>query len=366
MIATWLVFAMIVATILALAARGMEAVCRRLAVPTRWVWIGALALTVGVVLLAPFRSQAGDIGGMTPGRTHDGMAALRSAFTVPVAAAAAAIARDAPGMMSHWLAVAWITTSSGLFTLVLLVHHRVRRISRGLPFARLHGMSVRLSPTGGPMVTGLVLPEIVVPQWLLGRTAEEQRLVLAHESQHVQARDPLLLALGWLAAVLLPSIPAVWWMLSRLRLAVEVDCDQRVLGGGRADVRSYGDLLIALQGEPSGLRMPVPGLTARPSHLHHRLLAMTTHQAPQPLLRSFPLALLAGLALVVACDARLPTAIDPPGIEEVALLAGRSIPTRHQVGELVTGVIDSTVSVVMTRVLGGRGLRVGLPDPDSH
>ena len=57
-----------------------------------------------------------------------------------------------------------------------------------------------------------------------------------HEREHQRARDPLLLHAAAVGALVMPWNPAVWWMLSRLKLAVEMDCDARVFArDGPAD-----------------------------------------------------------------------------------------------------------------------------------
>ena len=81
----------------------------------------------------------------------------------------------------------------------------------------------------GPAVIGFWRPEIVVPKWLLCADQHVMRLALAHESEHVRARDPLLLLAGTVAIVLLPWNLPLWWQWRRLRLSIEVDCDARVL-----------------------------------------------------------------------------------------------------------------------------------------
>ncbi|MGZ6640165.1 MAG: M56 family metallopeptidase, partial [Solirubrobacteraceae bacterium] len=70
-----------------------------------------------------------------------------------------------------------------------------------------------------------------------------QRLVIAHEAEHVAARDTLVLGIACVVVAAMPWNPVVWYMLSRLRLAVELDCDARVLRAGAAPL-SYGALLI--------------------------------------------------------------------------------------------------------------------------
>ena len=51
-----------------------------------------------------------------------------------------------------------------------------------------------------------------------------------------------MLALAQLALLVMPWNLALWWQIRRLRVAVELDCDARVLRSG--DVRFYGDLLL--------------------------------------------------------------------------------------------------------------------------
>lgn len=41
----------------------------------------------------------------------------------------------------------------------------------------------------------------------------------------------------------MPWNPALWWIVRRLRLAIETDCDRRVLHAG-TDVHAYGVLLL--------------------------------------------------------------------------------------------------------------------------
>src|SRR5438270_554238 len=83
--------------------------------------------------------------------------------------------------------------------------------------------------------------------------------------------DSLLLAGGCLAIALVPWCVAVWYMFSRLRLAVELDCDARVLRAGAAP-QSYGSLLIDVAEQVSDFRIGATALVAGPSHLQRRLM----------------------------------------------------------------------------------------------
>ena len=92
--------------------------------------------------------------------------------------------------------------SAAVLALAAVTVLRARRARRGWPLADVAGAHVRVSPRVGPAVLGIVRPEVVVPEWLLEAPAEEQRLVVLHEREHVRARDPLVLAAGCLAVAL--------------------------------------------------------------------------------------------------------------------------------------------------------------------
>jgi hypothetical protein len=166
-----------------------------------------------------------------------------------------------------------------------------------------------VAPNVGPVVIGVVRPEIVVPRWLLARAPHEQRMVVAHEAEHVRARDTLLLGAGCLVVAAMPWNPLVWYMLSRLRLAVELDCDARVLGGGAAPL-SYGSLLIDVAASNSGARLGAPALADDSSHLKQRIMAMHATRPRFAIARAGAFGALALAALLAACEAKMPTSAD--------------------------------------------------------
>src|SRR5204863_5446483 len=119
---------------------------------------------------------------------------------------------------------------------------------------------------------------IVVPRWVLDRSRDEQRLILAHEAEHVRAGDPILLGAACALVALMPWNPAAWIILSRIRLAIEIDCDARVLRGG-VSPQAYGSLLVDVAEHASPLRFAM-ALSDRSSHLHQRILAMSPRSVP--------------------------------------------------------------------------------------
>ncbi len=311
--------------LLALAAYGAESALRAATRPTRWAWVGALVMLVVLAALAPMRGMAERVTNaplLLPAATTATniivaptglLATLGNSWQEFTAAAT----RTAQQGWSVWhatvpvgtdrvLLTAWLIASVALLVAFAAVHLRFQRRRAQWPVGTVHGTTVRIASDVGPAVIGVTKAEIVVPQWLLTRDAREQELVLAHEREHVRLHDPLLLAIAQATIVLLPWHPAVWWMASRLRLAVELDCDRRVLQRG-ASARDYGTLLIDLTDHRTGFGAALPAFSCTPSHLERRLIAMTPKPLRYPLVRALSTGALASLALLAACEAKLPT-----------------------------------------------------------
>jgi hypothetical protein len=79
----------------------------------------------------------------------------------------------------------------------------------------------------------------------------------------------------------MPWNPAMWYALRRLRTAIEVDCDRRVL---RAfpDVRRYGALLVDVARRAVGSSLAVAGFSERAAPLARRIQAMTASVGRRP------------------------------------------------------------------------------------
>ncbi|HXC25971.1 MAG TPA: M56 family metallopeptidase [Gemmatimonadaceae bacterium] len=264
---------------------------------TRWIWIGALLLVVGPLGLQlkdiNFRSSHAPIPIIQPGGTGYVSAEERE-HTRPSNVYAfddqTLVPRRPPPIITvagHRvfilpdidLALAWGTLSVIATLFLTVMYLQFRRIRRRWPIGTLEGVRVRIAPDGGPVVIGLWHPEIVIPQWLLGRSADEQRAVLAHEQEHIHARDHWVLAAACGVVALVPWCPWVWWMVSRLRLAIELDCDARVMRRGVAP-QTYGSLLIDVAERGSGLPVRVLALADSGSHLKRRLRRIGPHRLP--------------------------------------------------------------------------------------
>lgn len=315
-----LLYVALVLTLAAAMGWALEAVLRQLGRPSRWAWLAASVAALVLIgraatgmstepAAASYVRIALPAASKVASSERSALQAVRDVIAMSataVGSVADAVVRTVPPGVASLVVLLWLATSLLALVMLVFVHLRLRRSRRHWAEAELFGTRVRIAPDVGPAVIGVVRPQIVVPHWLLGRSTNEQRLVLAHEREHLGARDHLLLVAGSFVVALVPWHPAAWWMLSRLRLAIELDCDARVLRGG-VPARTYGTLLIDLADRCTGFQVGATALADEGSHLERRLLAMKTNSTKRSLLRAGVLGSAAALALLAACEAKVPT-----------------------------------------------------------
>jgi TonB-dependent SusC/RagA subfamily outer membrane receptor len=355
----WMVYAALVGLLVAAAAAAMERLARLAQQPTRWVWTGATVVAIGLAAIAPYRmaSPTPSIGPIAPVTSSATVnvapdtwwSTMRRVLTdarefvdAPFLMGTAALHRRLPLSADAFVFGAWLVVSGGLAILGLAVHARFRSGLRRWPLADVHGTRVRVSPTTGPVVIGIARPEIVVPRWMLDRPASEQAVIIAHEAEHVRARDGLLLAAACGAVAVMPWNPALWYMLSRVRLAVELDCDARVLRGGVAP-KTYGTLLIDVAEQALPLRVTATALADDLSHLHKRILAMKPQTPRFAFIRGGAAAVIAAAGVLAACEAKIPTAAD---IQKMDVASAEKRATALRIASLV----DSTTRYIVDSV----------------
>lgn len=309
MIAAWMLYAILVGTLLSAAALVLERAAALLGRGRRWVWATAIAGSIGLPLVT--RLGVSPLGGAGEGARllpAGAVRAVRFAFE-PITTAGTAAGSPVPPLDAG-IAVAWALASLVLLMWFLrgqlaLARER-RRWERAADESLATDAPVRLTDDFGPAVVGLHHGEIVLPRWCLELSPIERELVIAHETEHLRGGDVRLLLAGRLAVVALPWLLPLWWQLHRLRLAVELDCDGRVLRRG-IDTSSYGRLLLEVGSRRSG-RLPVVALAEPASHLERRIRAMIEAK-PRHRWLHVSAAVAAGLAIVaVACESPVPTA----------------------------------------------------------
>ncbi|MEX2530684.1 MAG: M56 family metallopeptidase [Gemmatimonadota bacterium] len=344
-LSAWLVYALTVSLLLAVAGWCLDRGLTRLRVPTRWVWAGALGLSIVLPIWA--LASVGEAVPEEPGAAVSAEVATGGALDQEVAvpglfhggawpvllleggvqrltegmARLAALAPSGP-RIHRWLAGLWLAGSGAVALLLLASARTLHRQKRRWPRFLVRSRAVRIAPTVGPAVVGVRRPEIVLPHWARRLADQEMEMILTHEEEHIRARDPLLLAAALGAVTLAPWNPALWWQIRRLRDAVEVDCDRRVLLHGTGP-RSYGELLVHLGGGGRLDLMPIAALAGSPSLLERRLNAMKKQTLKRTLPTALAGAILAMGLVVVACQTDVPTAAE----EEIEAASSEAAPS---------------------------------------
>jgi len=255
---SWMIQALVPAALLAVAALLAEQAAIRLRLPVRGIWILAMALSLGL----PF------LGQVLPAAAPTALAAALAASPVT---GTQGLARQVEGV----LPLAWLALSLASLGVLALGAALLRWKSRAWRRGRMASLDVFLSRNTGPAVFGWLRPAIVVPGWLECLPPHRRDLALAHERSHIGARDPQLLAGALLLLAAMPWNLPLWWQFRRLRSAIEIDCDARVIGAG-ADLVDYGETLIDLGRQSAhipGLLCVAPGSK---TFLERRIRIMTS------------------------------------------------------------------------------------------
>lgn len=296
----FLLHAATVSLLLGLAALAAEAALRAAGRPARGAWLCALAASPLLPALA---------------RLTDGLVPVPAQAVVPVLPLVVAGGGTVPSGagLDAVVRAAWVALSVLLAWRLAAAGRRLRRELRRWPRRSVDGQAVRVSPDLGPAVVGVLRPQIVLPAWALGLSASSRRLALLHEREHAAAGDPRVLAAGLACAVAMPWNLPVWWQLHRLRLAVEQDCDDRVVRRG-ARPAEYAELLLEVGRRRSAVA-PVGALCAAGRPLERRLRRLLGAGKRPARSRTAGLSVLAlALATLAMCtpDVTPPPVVDAP------------------------------------------------------
>ncbi len=331
MMPAWIAYTLGVTLLLSGAAWVAEQAARARRLPARAIWLASMLLS----LLLPIAMSTVEL--TLPPAMHDinagrpvALRALASAALTPAWHAAAPVARADALDINALLRMAWLASSVAGLGMLGMGCWQLRRLRQGWRRQALCGAEVFVSGQAGPAAVGMLRPSIVVPAWLLQAPASRQALVIAHEQAHLAARDPQLLALAMLLLVAMPWNLPLWWQWRRLRDAIEVDCDARVLAAGHS-LKSYGAALIEVGARRSGLGGHLAALAASDSMLERRIMLMVKPPA-RALRRCAPL--LAGLSLTMLAVA---AQVGPPDFGPRAVLlpkaAMAAVEGYYQLGE---------------------------------
>ena len=170
----------------------------------------------------------------------------------------------------------WLTMTSLLILWGLANAVRVwLAVSRSRKPTVIDGVSVVITDSVGPATVGLWLSRVLVPRWVLGLPVDQRQYVVRHEDEHRRSYDAHLLFFASLSLLLMPWNLAIWWQLRRLCLAIEIDCDNRVVSA-LGDAPAYGELLLKVaQAASHGPRLQ-PAFLGGMGSLERRLTALVT------------------------------------------------------------------------------------------
>ena len=316
-------YAIVIALLVGFAAVGVERSLAELGLPRRVAWLGAYA----VALAFP-------------------AAALWLAASTAPPAAESFLVEYAPGIAAYanvdWdnaLGWAW-----ALSTLVLLVAYlgaslRLTLIAKRWPRLESDAGPVAVSDDVGPAVLGILYPCVVLPSWLIKAPASARHVVMAHEREHIAARDPAAIVASHLIAILLPWNVPLWWFARRLRAAIEIDCDARVLRTG-VDPAHYGDVLLAV-GQHRSSSPPMAATLIEPvTQLERRIRIMLAKPRPRSGRR-----VVAALA-VALCIAACATQVETPVLSTTRSTFVLSVDRQGSISMAGTGVVLNESSVV--------------------
>ncbi len=294
MIASWMLYTALVGVLLTLAALGLDRVAVARARPVRMIWFAALVLSVvlpigrAAVQLAPERTAPVQIIPFT--------------VTVQAPAIVARASMWSRENVDRALLFAWCALSALLLCRLARSVLTLRRTRGTWTPADIDGTAVRVSKNVGPAVIGLRSMDVVLPEWILSLDTPLRAIVLRHEEEHRRARDPYLLFGAALAVALMPWNVALWFHARRLRLAIELDCDARVLRAHPSTER-YGMLMLTIaQRRSVGPTLFSPMLTEPTTLLERRILAMRPTTRRLARLTVYGGSILAVAALAFACS----------------------------------------------------------------
>jgi len=316
MIAAWMLYLLIISGLLSVAGLSADKAARWIHLPVRAIWAAAL---FGTPVFAVVVTRTGGLSlfGRVAGASSGPATPRLSGAAEPTSALVAAwdTIQASAGTLDGPLLILWIAASTAVMIALLVSMRRLYVASREWPRQRVDGNEVRVSEGLGPAVLGFGRAEVVLPTWVLEQDPASRRLIVLHETEHLKARDGALLFSGLLVAAAIPWNPFAWWQLRHLRLAVELDCDRRVLRSG-VGLREYASLLVE-----AGSRRAVPlGSAAAFVHFDSQLgrrirMMMENRKAPRYVPAAVALTMAAAI-LVVACSAPAPTETGDVGVSE--------------------------------------------------
>ena len=257
-------------------------------VPRRGIWVGSMILSLFLppILSTKHSSSVIDVLGVKVAT----LPTSHQAASMPHQLGRNLMECGAP--LGQVFLRIWLIATVTLLLLGIANAVRIRVASRRSTVSHIDGTRVIVTDAIGPANAGLFRSRIYIPRWVLGLPALERSYVVRHEAEHKRAHDSRLLTVMSIFVSLWPWNVALWWQLHRLHLAIEMDCDNRVVSS-LGDAPAYGELLLKVAEAGSrGVRLQ-PAFANDTSMLERRLTALLAPRSHR-LLRRAIAPLLAG------------------------------------------------------------------------
>jgi beta-lactamase regulating signal transducer with metallopeptidase domain len=273
--------------------------------PRRGVWFLAILASIAVPVLAILVER-----NLAPARipsipSATATAAAGSSVVKEVGAPAQTVraladpaAWSAIPALDTPLRIAWAASSAGLLFIYTFAWIRLRIAARRWRAHEIDGYAISVTEHVGPSVMGYLKPRVLLPVWVLSSPGRAAGYVIAHEKQHIDAKDPIL----WMASLLLLAVVPwnvpLWWQLRQLRFAIESDCDARVVKRTQ-NARKYASALLEVAKYRGSMQPEFTlGSSLRGSQIERRVALLLSDQRPATVSRQV-LLLTASLAFAL-------------------------------------------------------------------
>jgi beta-lactamase regulating signal transducer with metallopeptidase domain len=335
----WMLYVVMVSLLLSLGAFLAERAARLKQTGTRWIWVTAIIASLALPTLVS--SVTFEFPRVLDEQVAPKIVALRQATTLTLSPAVWFTGEPEPEswrVADATIRQLWLGVSIAMLLALIVSGIQLALRKRGWRRETLGGTSVYLTQDVGPAVVGLLRPSIALPHWVKQASAPQQTAVLAHEQSHLDARDPQLFTFALALLVFMPWNLPLWWQLRRLRYAIEIDCDARVLKSG-VDPAHYGETLIVVGERQSAYVGAVAAMSESKSFLEERI----EHMMRKPVRwRRLGAATLASVAIALTAVA---AQVSPPNADAPAPVAATATKKERMEIKLPAATLDRYVGV---------------------
>jgi ferric-dicitrate binding protein FerR (iron transport regulator) len=310
--AAFILYGTVISTLLGCAASAADRLFVSRSWPRRGVWFLAMLASLAIPFIAIFVDRDLTPSGAPP-VVFETATGLEAQATEPVGSPAqssrtlavnepwpTAPALDGP------LGAAWAIGSGGLLLLYAGAWIRLRNAAGRWRLHQVDGYSISVTRHTGPSVMGCFKPRILLPVWVLSAPGRVASYVLAHEQQHVVAKDTMLWMASLVLVALFPWNVALWWQLRQLRFAIESDCDVRVVKRTRNPC-NYAAALLEVGKHRGAMRHEFTlGSSLRASQIERRVSSLLVDPRPVTLPRQLLLAAAVAFFAAMTCVTQVP------------------------------------------------------------